>query len=200
MIYLLFVSTCLGFKLNPEWPVIKYFQGYSFLKLNDYWNIVEPGHPSLPFKACFVLVPSGERVENIKIEKIDSAIISLDAPVFPAQKPVPVGYEKDFIKFVSPDSKIYGSRSPYPPYDYKILGEQKAGPFSVLLLNLYPVKYVPYHNLVVVYDYKVSIFCRRQNYVEIRPYTKKQYFLFKKTLENLVVNPETFESYPVERR
>lgn len=79
---------------------------YDYVELVGADAIGCPGSPSLPRFSLVFVIPAGSCIEGVyaEVSSIDS--ISGTYTIWPAQPPVPMGYE-DSTSFVEPDSSIY---------------------------------------------------------------------------------------------
>ncbi|MGB3944708.1 MAG: C25 family cysteine peptidase, partial [Methanothrix sp.] len=118
--------------------------------LND--RIV-PGEPVIPFKTTRILIPYGEEVQEIKVVAGNEKSLGR-VSIMPGQNSVPIGFTGNCTEcrpqdnWTSPDDafldeSIYGSEEPYPEVAYSVLGVQKKHGYSILSINLYPIKYIP---------------------------------------------------------
>ena len=118
--------------------------------LND--RIV-PGEPVIPFKTARILIPYGEEVRGIKVVAGNEKYLGR-VSIMPGQNSVPIGFTSNCTEcrpqdnWSSPDhafldESIYGSERPYPEVAYSVLGVQKKHGYSILSINLYPIKYIP---------------------------------------------------------
>ncbi|MDF0589751.1 C25 family cysteine peptidase [Candidatus Methanocrinis natronophilus] len=118
--------------------------------LND--RIVS-GEPVIPFKTARILIPYGEEVREIKVVAGNEKYLGR-VSIMPGQNSVPIGFTSNCTEcrpqdnWTSPDhafldESIYGSDRPYPEVAYSVLGVQKKHGYSILSINLYPIKYIP---------------------------------------------------------
>ena len=100
-----------------------------------------PGEPVLPVKTARILIPYGEEVRDIQV--ISGKEIYLgEFYIEPGQEQVPISFTGP-IAPTQPDEVIYNSDKPYPEEDYFEVSVQGMQGYQILILNLYPVKYVP---------------------------------------------------------
>ncbi|MCK4366265.1 MAG: hypothetical protein KAW45_09440, partial [Thermoplasmatales archaeon] len=171
-------------------------QIFSKVILEEHSNFHETGKPVLPVASAKVLIPYGEKFEDIEISSVDTISISVDDPVEPGQQFYPFSYEGD-IEYIPPDSEIYESDSLFPDKKYEIVSVQKFRGFNVLILRLYPVQYNP-KNGQLLFTPTLKI----EN-IETTPIDPDQYHQNYRGLQkdidavsSFVDNPETIESYP----
>lgn len=114
-------------------------------------NSQKVGEPVLPVKTINILLPFDSKVKDIDV--LVGNKITLDGNYFvkPAQKPYPTSYEGE-IEITKPDSRIYDSMDAYPGKLYNIVSRQKVKGYDILIVNLYPVHYVPKLGQIYYYD------------------------------------------------
>ena len=98
-----------------------------------------PGAPMMPFKTASILIPDGTEVDDIQVTADGKRYLGKFL-IEPAQKPVPIGTEWETTPL---NGSIYNSMSPYPEKIYSEVGVQYKKGYQVLILNLYPVEYIP---------------------------------------------------------
>jgi len=131
-------------------------------------------------------------LNKISYEIIDSVIMILNKPVFPAQRYIPFIKNAKF-EFIEPDRMIYESTSHYPEIFIKNYGIQKKGCFRMLNMDVYPFHYIPSQNRLIYYKLRIKIEYNITNeYVKINV---PQYEMHKEGVEKMVVNPEMIDSY-----
>jgi hypothetical protein len=104
------------------------------------------GEPALPVHFVQILLPAGQDVENIqvfgKLHNHESPASNLMAnPVFPYQKPVPIG-EPQPIE-LEMNNAIYGSTTPFPAENFAGVQKGWSHGYAILSLGLHLVKYTP---------------------------------------------------------
>jgi hypothetical protein len=100
-----------------------------------------PGEPVLPFKTARILIPYGEEVQDIQVIPGEE-IYRGEFYVEPGQKPVSFSFTGP-VAATQPDGVIYNSYKPFPEEIYSEVSVQGMKGYQILILNLYPVKYVP---------------------------------------------------------
>ncbi|RJS70709.1 hypothetical protein CW714_06900, partial [Methanophagales archaeon] len=104
--------------------------------LNTY---APPGAPVMPFKTAKILIPYGEEVDNIQVIPEEKRYLGKFL-IEPGQKPIPIGKEGEITPL---NETIYNSMAPYPSSIYSKVGVQWKKGYQILVLNLYPVEYIP---------------------------------------------------------
>jgi hypothetical protein len=100
-----------------------------------------PGEPFLPTKGAYLLLPPKSTVESISIsgEKIS---LGTGFHIVPCGEPIPLtSYETDTIPKADP--AVYSSQSLYPNQLFSQIGTYHFRGYTILVLMLYPVQYIP---------------------------------------------------------
>ena len=100
-----------------------------------------PGEPVLPFKTARILIPYGEEVQDIQVI-LGKEIYLGEFYIEPGQEQVPISFTGP-VAPTQPDEVIYNSDKAFPEEDYLEVSVQGMKGYQILILNLYPVKYVP---------------------------------------------------------
>jgi hypothetical protein len=155
----------------------------------------EPGVPRLPYICYHVIIPYGERVENIDIDfaQINSIVGEYDIP--PVQKPSVVG---ETAHYTEPDPEIYGSNSSYPYKSYELVGVERLAGFDIAMIVIYPYKYNPVLKKIS-YNKKISVKIRTSPDELIRSEQSRMICWGSHVIDRLyrlVINPEAIYSYP----
>lgn len=126
---------------------------YDSLTIPGLNDRIVPGEPTVPFRTARILIPYGEEVQEIKVVPGDEKYLGT-LSLRPGQASVPLGFTRNCTdcrpqeNWTTPDQtfldgSIYESMSPYPEAAYSVLGVQKKHGYSILSINLYPIKYIP---------------------------------------------------------
>jgi len=100
-----------------------------------------PGEPVLPFKTARILIPYGEEVQDIQVVPGEEIYLG-EFYIEPGQEPVRFSFTGP-VTPTQPDGVIYNSYKPFPEEIYSEVSVQGMKGYQILILNLYPVKYVP---------------------------------------------------------
>ena len=100
-----------------------------------------PGEPVLPFKTARILIPYGEEVQDIQVVPGEEIYLG-EFYIEPGQEQVPLSF-KGPVTPTQPDEVIYNSDKAFPEESYLEVSVQGMRGYKILILNLYPVKYVP---------------------------------------------------------
>ena len=137
------------------------FEKPTFVAKNNYDRVYikglsdwdgNPGAPILPFKHLTLLIPNGQKLVGVRVNP--GSIMSLPGlyKIGPAQEPISLNRIGEKIEPTLPDSAIYGSSDIYPSVPCGDAFLQKKEGYSILILNLFPVQYVPKTGVVSYYD------------------------------------------------
>jgi hypothetical protein len=142
-------------------------RGYDTVVVSGLHNHGMPGEPILPFKTVKILLPEGKDVSSVNVTASDKVMLDGSFRVEPGQKSVPLidGIdETETNKQISqesskplpyntvlknkqdrtqPNQTIYSSSEPFPGKLYDGLGVQVFRGYRILIVNLYPVQYIP---------------------------------------------------------
>ena len=113
------------------------FKRITIPRLNRYGA---PGAPAVPFKTAKILIPYGEEVDNIQVTPAEKNYLGKFL-IEPGQKPMPIGKEGGEITPLN--ETIYNSMAPYPENIYSNVCVQWKKGYQILVLNLYPLEYIP---------------------------------------------------------
>ncbi len=100
-----------------------------------------PGEPVLPFKTVMVLIPYSEEVQDIQVIPGKEVYFG-EFYIVPGQEPVPFSFEGP-VEPTPPDDVIYNSTNIFPEEVYSKVSVQGMRGYQILILNLYPVQYIP---------------------------------------------------------
>jgi hypothetical protein len=109
-----------------------------------------PGEPRLPGKPLYLLIPEDREIVHMKVITHGRTQLPGEYLIEPTQQPIPIGLGKD-AKPTPPDRGIYGSDDPYPVRRSDGGSLQRKHGFPILILNVYPVEYLPRSRRVFAY-------------------------------------------------
>ena len=167
--------------------------GYARITVSEYSIFPTPGSPAVPYKIIRALIPPTASVEELIVEKRDSAISRLGSPLLPVQEPVEMSMV-DEAEFTEPNEEIYSSNKPFPGYISEDLGVGEMSGFRIVQIALYPVQYTPADNKLISYSLDVRL-KYKEGKVKAKKMTDKQYKIFKRMVKDLVDNPEAVDAY-----
>ncbi len=130
----------LSFRFPP--PTIQRIGSYDQVSIEGVPSLGQVGKPVLPVKSVKVLLPAGFNVDSVqvfhpKMERFGSGYL-----IKPGQPVIPISFPYR-LKPVAPDPKIYASPNQYPAKLYDLVSIQRVCGYRIVLINLYPVVYMP---------------------------------------------------------
>ena len=178
-------SLTLNFSVNPS--------GWSKDSgANDTAPFLEAGVPAMNYLPVRVLIPFGERVENIQV--------ILSEPEIQRKQQV-----LDFVRKVQiisqpqpdttvPKPEIWNKDALFPAEDYKFLGTQMFCGFQIAMIDIYPWKYNPVQKTIFV-SKNVTLQIETSWDDELAEHSAV--FMLPKDCgtNQVVLNPETINSY-----
>ncbi len=166
---------------------------YDTISLEDTTNFGNPGEPSMPIKGAYILLPYGKSVSSIEIKHGEIKSLGKGYDILPGAKPVPISMVKS-IKSPDPKKEIYGSNDLYPGKLYEKVGTYFFRGFKILVLDIYPVQYLPSSGEIRYYsDIQINIQTVDDNK------ENELYHGLKEDINNVinkVDNPELVGTYP----
>ncbi|MCR3884113.1 MAG: C25 family cysteine peptidase, partial [Methanothrix sp.] len=118
------------------------------------YDRIVPGEPTVPVRTARILIPYGEEVQEIKVVPGNERYLGR-VSIMPGQNSVPMGFiinctgcqlEENWTempKLGLINEAIFESEIPYPEEPYSILGVMKKHGYTILYINLYPIRYIP---------------------------------------------------------
>lgn len=126
---------------------------YDRILLKDTISTANPNNPCLPIKGAYILLPKNTKNFDITVEKNTPKSLGLNYLIEPAGTPIPISDSESFeIPDLKPNQEIYSLNEKYPINDYTIVGTYSFRGYQILVLELYPVKYVPLTGEILYYD------------------------------------------------
>jgi len=163
---------------------------YKVITIPGLSNYAPPGEPVVPFKTAKILIPYGEEVQDIQVI-LGNKVYLGKFYLQPAQEPLPLSY-RGKIEETLPKEMIYNSMEPYPKDIYSKIGVQWKRGYQILILNLYPVEYIPKSR-------DVSYFENMRIIVETKPGPSNELFRGlpedREDVLRIVDNPEIVMTY-----
>jgi archaellum component FlaG (FlaF/FlaG flagellin family) len=117
-------------------------EGYVSVTIDGLLQWSEPGLPVLPFKTARILLPYGFDVEDITVTRGSKVALPGSYLVEPGQQAVRLSYEGP-VEPTPPKLEVYDSSAPFPGKLYSDNAVQSKSGYRMLLVNLYPVEYIP---------------------------------------------------------
>jgi len=169
---------------------------YDRVQISETISTGKPNEPCLPIKGAYILLPKNSIIDEIIIEKNDPTSIGLNYFIEPAGTPIPISQANlQDITFPIPKNEIYNSNDKHPNSDYKVIGIYTFRGYQILVLELYPVKYIP-NTGEILYHEELTINIQTNEY-------ENENSLFRGLIKdetdvlNKIDNPETISTYPI---
>lgn len=102
-----------------------------------------PGKPIMPFKTVKVLLPQGGNLESIQVSTGKKITLDGRYTIEYGKPVISKVFKPHLIREAKPDNEIYSSMSPFPDTLYARLPLQNFRGYKILIVNLYPVQYIP---------------------------------------------------------
>jgi len=186
-------------KIEETWEVppvkgaLPVTEGYVSVVMEGLPQWGEAGLPVLPFRAARILLPYRAKVQDITVTYGNKVTLPGSYLVEPGQEPVPLSHEGP-VNLTPPNSEVYNSSAPFPGKLYSDTTVQSKTGYSILLVNLHPVEYIPkagqlsyYENMAV----KVTLGAAGEGErLSVQGLSQNE-----KVVGNMVDNPEIINSY-----
>ncbi len=187
-------------EVSPEELTFQKAKGYDVISLPGCDYVYEAGHPHLPIKSVYILLPSNAklvdfRVTDVSVEKIDGRF-----NIYPAQHQIPLlkGLSRDFTP---PDEAIYSSDKPYPASPLEFAQTGNLGGYRVAAFKFYPLYYVPKRGELYL-RHRIEFEVRYEE--SLKSETIKRSAVAEKTyrelLSRFVLNPEDIDRFSPKTR
>jgi len=178
--------------ITPE-PTFSKTSGFDILSIDGCDSFTgKPGEPVLPVKTVNILLPPS--VTNATVEMIDTDFETLEGDflIYPAQEAAITS--KNLMIKTEPDRIIYALSSEWPSKTFEIVDVAKMREYNVLILKIYPLKYIPSLRKVVLYSrIKLSVSFEKKNVSSIS--SVKYSPGFEDLCKETVVNPSLLNTY-----
>ena len=156
----------------------------------------DPGQPNLPLEGAYLLLPPNTKVSSISVTG-ENTKIGTGYRIVPCGASIPLTPQAHNVA-PTPDSAIYSSPDLFPGSLYKEVGLYHFRGYSILVLQLSPVQYLPATGDLYYYQHlQVTVTLQKENHENtfFRGLAQDQSDLLQK-----VDNPEvadTYQSLPV---
>jgi len=150
-----------------------------------------PGQPYLPIKPVYVLLPYKTELANIEVITEKEKWVGKGL-VLPTPEPHIIGEEP---KLPYLNETIYNSIEPFPKSTYEKVGIYWFRGYQILIVNLYPVKYIPKLKEIYFYE-KITL----KVYTEKTNEVNELYRGLKKDRDEVIKkvnNPNEVFTYPI---
>ena len=143
-------------------PVINLEYVFSKPKLervNEYYSVYMPdtgklyddiGLPLLPVKTAKILIPHGYDVKAVNIVPGKKIRLERKFMIEFAKPQIPIGADEPVE--TQRNEKVYSSSKPFPGKLYSVVSTQFLCGYKILILNLFPVEYIPALGQVSYYE------------------------------------------------
>jgi len=130
---------------------------YHRITMPDTYQIGIPNQPNIPMKAARILLPQKTTYTDVQVtgEKTE---IEGNYHIEPCGEAITFSTMRSSVHTIIPDEKIYSSSEPFPGKTHDIVGVQSFRGYSILVLNLYPVQYIPASGKISYYtSFKIKV-------------------------------------------
>ena len=164
---------------------------FDVLRITDAEQFNQPGAPMIPVYPVRLLIPCGKDVDDIQVEILESEPLSGVYDLQPAQEPQRLS-QLQRGSVTERDTTIYSMSTAWPESVYTMIGEQSKRGYRMMLLNLFPLQYVPTTGKIIynqTIQVKVTLTDRKREGI-IQPDATTQRILSKR-----VQNQEALTTY-----
>jgi len=207
LIILAFVCSSVGYADTDPVTKLEYvFSEPKLERINEYYSIYMPdtgklhddiGLPLLPVKTAKILIPQGHDVKTINI--VPGKKITLDGEFMLeyAKPQIPIG--SDETVEAQQNEEVYSSSNPFPGKLHSVVSTQFLSGYKILVLNLFPVEYIPASGKVSYYErMKVIVVNVPSGPSHIRRAKCRKLSSDNARVKKLVDNPSETTSYTAE--
>ncbi|MBC8525661.1 MAG: hypothetical protein H8D22_02145 [Candidatus Cloacimonetes bacterium] len=184
--------------------VLTELEELSFIQIDEYDLIIlkngyfteEIGAPKLPVKIKKYLIPLDMKPINISVTSTEQTELENQYYIYPAQTPQPTD-GSEAPPFVEPIESIYNSDTPYPDKLIEIIGDECTMGYHVVTLRIFPLSYIPKQKKVNIYtdiDFTIEYESITTSIRQARRQSLSRYNTAKRSIKNMVENPNDFES------
>ena len=124
---------------------------YDHVSIADLSNSGNSGEPNLPSKGAYILIPQGKDVSEITVTTSEKICLGDGFFVEPVGDiyPITEGYKQSMP---TADTDIYGSCDMFPGSLFSTIGVYDCRGYSILVLELHPVQYIPLDGTLFFYE------------------------------------------------
>ncbi len=143
--------------ITNQQPDIIQIDTYQRVQIDGGQYLTKPGMPHLPSLPVSLVLPAGEKAVSVVVETGEPVELEGEYNLYPCQTPVPIS-QSNTARFTEPNAEVYSSSQVYPAKLYEGLTTQYYRGYSIALVNVYPVQYIPSEQRLVYYpDMRVRI-------------------------------------------
>lgn len=160
LIILAFVYPSVGYAdADPVTKLEYVFSEPRLERINEYYSIYMPdtgklhddiGLPLLPVKTAKILIPQGHDVKTINIVLGKKITLDGEFMIEYAKPQIPIG--SDETVEAQQNEEVYSSSKPFPGKLHSVVSTQFLSGYKILVLNLFPVEYIPASGKVSYYE------------------------------------------------
>jgi len=162
----------------------------------DCINISPWREPMLPTKGLKLLIPYGYELDRVEVVAGKAVEISLPDKIQYSPRQYPLSYTGPELAD-GPKASIYESDRPYPGIRHgNVMVQHKMG-YDILVLNLFPVDYLPALDLARFYpDMTLVIHLKEKAKGEPRSIAVRDLDSDRRAILHVIDNPEVLGGYP----
>ena len=116
---------------------------YDRINVNGLTNSGQTGFPDLPVKGVRLLIPYGHEIDHLEIIAGENKYLGDGYLIEPVRPVFPLSIDPESIPVTKTNEAVYAMSTPYPKESFKNNGIQVFRGYNILMVNLYPVKYIP---------------------------------------------------------
>jgi hypothetical protein len=113
------------------------------------------GLPLIPFRTTMITIPQGRDVETINVVPKKKVDIEGRFKIEYARQQTPI--QSDPTVETGLDNEVYSSAKPFPGELYSVVSTQYQRGSEILILNLYPVEYIPISGRISYYEKMIIV-------------------------------------------
>ncbi len=166
---------------------------YSQIEIPECGFLAEVGKPKIPFLTLKYLLPYGNDIKDINVKGGESVKLEGSYKLEPAQESMLIGL--DTIQEYKIDKKIYSSGEQFPNKFYEEIGTYKFRGYCILVINIYPISYIPKTGELSYYktmDIQLSLSQNNKINSFFRGVEKDE-----KSVLDIIDNPNILQSYNI---
>jgi len=170
-------------------------QKYDQVTLENAPSVGSFGEPRLPAKGAYILLPMDTTVDTITVVG-EQHLLGSGYTIVPCGEPIPLIAHPPAAQIPAPDPAIYSSISQFPGNLFTHVGTYQCKGFTIAVLTLYPIQYVPASGDLYYYsDMTVTVTVKN---------TMQKTSMFRglpddfNTVRNKVDNSELLDTYQIQ--
>ena len=172
-------------------------QVYDHVIMPETPNSGDIGEPALPARGARILLPEGCVVERVEIIPGTKVTVGRAVNIEPVQRPYPLSAGASEISATLPDPAVYALTTPVPEARFESVGPQTFRGYTMLVLKLQPVEYIPAEGRLSYYtDLRVVVTTRESGQTSK---LLRGFDIDRQEVTQAVDNPEQIFSYTTSR-